>query len=212
MKRPLGLLPLAALLSQCSTSTQPVAADRLAELSAQKAKAPKRYKIQLEFKGEDGKTENAPTLTARPGQQAQVAALREFVYPVSYQLADFSATLRKPVSTKSFPVTPVTPTAFTKRNLGYTVELTARPHGAYVLVEGKIIHEKFAGFSRAPGEAISPIVDAKSKITITDNRVDLPNFVRSETPLYTAGLPGVPQVIDLPGVPGSVTITVTPAP
>jgi hypothetical protein len=104
-------------------------------------------------------------------------------------------------------VTPTTPKDFATRHLGYTGTFTVEPRGAFVIIRGMLTHEKFAGFSRAPGEAISPIVDGRNQVVLSDNRVDLPNFVRSETPVYIAGLPGVPHVIELPAIPGKVTIT-----
>lgn len=107
--------------------------------------------------------------------------LREFVYPNDF----------KPAETQRMTI-------------------SVEPRGGFIIIEGMLSHEKFAGFSRAPGEAIFPLVDAERKVLLSDNRVDLPNFVRSETPIYVAGLPGVAHVIDLPTIPGKVSITSEP--
>ncbi len=210
MQKPLYLLPLAALLSQCSPSNPTVASDRLAELSAQPARKPKLYSIQVQFKDQDGKMEILPTLAARPGKETKASLLRDVIFATDYAPADTSQVRSVKTSKSPAPVVPVTPTGFAKREVGYTVRLSAKPQGAFVAVQGSIVHERLAGFSRAPGEALSPIIDAKTKEFITDNCVMLPSFVRSETPVYIVGLPGVPRVIDLPGSSGSATITITP--
>lgn len=210
----------ALLLCQCShdTSGNPsIAANRYSELSGQNAKAPGKYRITMTFSGKD-ETITAPAMVARPGKEMKVEMLREFVYPTDFQPAEMSS-LKMAASTTSgvfpsapgvFPVTPTTPKKFATRDLGTTATFTVEPRGAFVIIRGMLAHEKFAGFSRAPGEAISPIVDGRKQVVLTDNRVDLPNFVRSETPVYIAGLPGAPHKIDLPAIPGSVTITCEP--
>ncbi|WP_035604130.1 hypothetical protein [Haloferula sp. BvORR071] len=213
MKKALLLAGSAALLSQCAPSTtSTVSVDRYAELSNRATKEPRHYAISVEFHEGKGKgvVVKAPVQTVRPGKEASFAMQREFVYPAAYQLAELTPKLTMKISSSSFPVSPATPTAFTRRDLGYRAVLTAKPQGGFVVVQGSISHEKFVGFSRAPGEAISPIVDASSKVVLTENRVEMPNFVRSETPVFISGLPGVPHVIDLPGIPGSATVTVVP--
>jgi hypothetical protein len=213
MVRTLAVVSSALLLSQCShdpAGNPSIAASRYSELSGQGAKAAGKYRLTMTFTGKD-ETVTAPVLVARPGKEMKVEMLREFIYPIDFKPAEMS-TLKMAASTSSgvFPVTPTTPKDFVTRNLGTTATFTVEPRGAFVIIRGMLSHEKFAGFSRAPGEAISPIVDGRNQIVLTDNRVDLPNFVRSETPVYIAGLPGVPHKIDLPGIPGSVTITCEP--
>lgn len=216
MKKPLALISLAALLSNCSHQTAanvPVPSGRYAELVGQPTKNPKHYRVTLNFEGKGEAASQSPSLVVGPGQTAKIKAVREFIYPSDYDLAEASEVKLVVASSGkagAFPVTPSTPKSFVTKNLGYTGELSVKPQGAFVVIKGMLAYEKFAGFSRAPGEAISPLVEARNGKIITDNRVDLPNFVRSETPLYIAGLPGVPHSIDLPGVPGKVTVTCTP--
>lgn len=213
MVKTLAFVSTALLLCQCShdtTGNPSIAANRYSELSGQSAKAPGKYRLTMTFSGKD-ETITAPVLVARPGKEMTVEMLREFIYPIDFQPAEMT-TLKMAASTSAvvFPVTPTTPKKYATRALGTTATFTVEPRGAFVIIRGKLSHEKFAGFSRAPGEAISPIVDGRNQIVLTDNRVDLPNFVRSETPVYIAGLPGVPHKIDLPAIPGSVTITCEP--
>ncbi len=213
MTKPTVLLALASIVSSCSHQTadhSSIPLGRYAELAGQETKSAKKYRLTMSFTGKD-EVLTAPSLVARPGKEVKVEMLREFVYPDDFKPAETSKLKMAAAMTSGvYPVTPTTPTKFEKRNLGYVGTFTVEPRGAFVIIKGMLSHEKFAGFSRAPGEAISPIVDAKTKLVFSDNRVDLPNFVRSETPVYIAGLPGVPHKIDLPAIPGSVTITCEP--
>jgi hypothetical protein len=135
--------------------------------------------------------------------------LGTFVSPNISARIKAKAAVTVPVNNPNSPPNP-NPRSTTLSINGTTGTFTVEPRGAFVIIRGMLTHEKFAGFSRAPGEAISPIVDGRNQVVLTDNRVDLPNFVRSETPVYIAGLPGVPHKIDLPAIPGSVTITYEP--
>jgi hypothetical protein len=220
MTKPLVFLASAMLLAQCSHSNSgnaSIAVGRYSELAGQEKKSPKKYRLTMTFI-EKGQTPSSPTLVTKPGKEVKIQMLREFVYPNDFKLAETPrltmATASRqgnlPATKGIFPVTPTTPTGFVTRDLGYTASLSVEPNGGFVVIKGMLTHEKFAGFSRAPGEAISPLVDAKNRVVITDNRVDLPNFVRSETPVYVAGLPGVAHVIDLPTIPAKVSITCEP--
>ena len=213
MVKTFAVVSSALLLFQCSHDTAgnpSIAASRYSELSGQSAKAPGKYRLTMTFSGKD-ETITAPVLVAKTGEEMKVEMLRDFVYPIDFEPAEMSK-VKMTASTSSgiFPVTPTTPRDFVTRKLGTTGSFTVEPRGAFVIIRGTLTHEKFAGFSRAPGEAISPIVDGRNQVVLSDNRVDLPNFVRSETPVYIAGLPGVPHKIELPAIPGSVTITCEP--
>ena len=207
----LAVLSLGLLLCQCSApGTGGIAADRYAELSGRTPMPAASYRLEVTFKG-DGESRSV-ALQARPGKKVPLAMTREFVYPDGYRLAQTAPVRRVPASSNGIaPVTPVTPISFTKKDLGLTGSLSVRQEGAFVIVTGTVVHERFAGFSRAPGEAIAPIHHAGGGGPVTDNRVDLPNFVRCETPVYIAGLPGVPHTVELPAVPGRITIVCAPA-
>jgi hypothetical protein len=205
-----ALLSASLLFCQCShdpAANPSIAASRYSELSVQPAKAVSKYRITLIFSDKDG-TITAPTLLAKTGKKVKIEMLKEFIYPTDFEPAEMSK-LKMAASTdkRAFPVTPTTPKDFETRQLGTTGTFTVETRGAFVIIRGLLSHERFAGFSRAPGEAISPIVDGRNpQVVLTDNRVDLPNFVRSETPVYIAGLPGVPHKIELPALSGSVTV------
>lgn len=208
MKIPFAILS-AGLLASCGkdlASNPSIASGRYAELAGQETRIPKSYLVAVKFTGKGGEIE-PEAINLRPGQKMAIKQTREFIYPAEYALADASQ-VKLPASQKA--VSPVTPVSFAKKDLGYTGELKIEQRGAFVVVRGDIQHLKFDGFSRAPGEAVSPLIDASSRTIISDNRVDLPNFTRTETPVFVAGLPGRPHVIDLPSVPAKMTITCEP--
>jgi hypothetical protein len=210
MVKTLAVVSSALLLCQCSHETagnRSIDARSYSELSGKNTKPAARYRLTMTLSSKD-ETVTAPVVVARPGKEMNVAMLREFIYPVDFKPAEMAPLeTAAPTSSDVFPVTPTTPTKFATRKLGTIGTFTVEPRGAFVIIRGMLSHEKFAGFSRAPGEAISPIVAGRTQVVLTENRVDLPNFVRSETPIYIAGLPGVPHVIDLPAIPGKVTVT-----
>lgn len=213
MKKPLVLLASALLLANCSQQTasnSSISIDRLASLNQGKPAVAKEYQLRVVI-AEKGKPVNESILVTRPGKEAKLSLTKGFVYPSAYQLPEVS-TLKIPASTspRPYPVTPSTPKDFVTKDLGYTGAFTVKAEGGFLIIKGMLSNERFVGFSRAPGEAISPIKDAETRATLTENRVDLPNFVRSETPIFIAGLPGVGHKIELPGIDGSVTITVEP--
>ncbi|MCW1916682.1 hypothetical protein OJ996_24055 [Luteolibacter sp. GHJ8] len=213
MVKPSAILVSALVLTQCSPSNSgnaSIALGQYSELATQDRKSPKKYRVTMKFI-ENNQVTSSPAIIAKRGQEAKIEMLREFVYPDDFKPAETSRLTMEASKQKGiFPVTPTTPKRFATRDLGYTASLSVEPQGGFVVIKGLLSHEKFAGFSRAPGEAISPLVDAGSKVLLTDNRVDLPNFVRSETPLYVAGLPGVEHVVDLPAIPAKVAIICEP--
>ena len=210
MLRMLFPVSLVLVLSQCGhdkTGNPSIAASRYSELSGERTRPAASYRLTVTFTNKE-ETVTAPSIVTRPGKQARVEMLREFIYPVDFSPAEMpKVKMNAAAEGAVFPLTPSTPTEFATRQLGYTGTLTVEPKGAFVIIRGLLTYDRFAGFSRAPGEAISPIVDGRRNTVLSDNRVDLPNFVRSETPIYIAGLPGVPHVIDRPAIPGTVTIT-----
>ena len=210
MVKSLAVASSALLLCQCShgaAGNRSIDALSYSELSGKNTTAADKYRLTVTLSGKD-ETITAPALVAKTGKEMKVEMMRDFIYPTDFEPAEMSK-LKMAASTSPgvFPVTPTTPKKFATRKLGTIGTFTVEPRGAFVIIRGMLSHEKFAGFSRAPGEAISPIVAGRTQVVLTENRVDLPNFVRSETPIYIAGLPGVPHVIDLPAIPGKVTVT-----
>ena len=213
MKKPIVLLVSALVLANCSqqgASNSSISINRFASLTEGKPAAAREYQLRVVIE-EKGKPVNESLLVTRPGKEAKLSQVKDFIYPSAYQLPEVSKLkVSASASPRPYPVTPSTPEDFVTKELGYTGSFSVKPEGGFLIIKGMLSNEKFIGFSRAPGEAISPIKDADTRMILTDNRVDLPNFVKTETPIFIAGLPGVGHKIELPGLDGSVTITCEP--
>ena len=211
MKTPLVILS-SCLLASCSSgpaSNPSISAGRYAALAEGKtAKTPAAYRLTVEIT-EKGGTVYRSAADLQPGARTGIKQVREFIYPSEYRLAE-SAQLKLPTSGDSPVLTPVTPTAYETKEVGYTGELEVRQQGGFIVVTGALKHLSFDGFTRAPGEAVSPLVDARTGNLITENTVQLPRFTTTETPVYIAGLPGKTHVVDLPSIPAKLKITCEP--
>ncbi|MGB0992703.1 MAG: hypothetical protein ACPG32_09570 [Akkermansiaceae bacterium] len=105
---------------------------------------------------------------------------REFIYPIAYRAAQVD-------SLQS--VTPVTPTAFAKKEIGYVANITATRRGHYIVLQGEIIYTTFLGFTKITDDFARPIVDAKGN-TITANTVEMPRFASYTSAVFIVLKPG----------------------
>ncbi len=64
-----------------------------------------------------------PSVTTRSGQQTSISAVREFIYPTEYEPPQIPTTVGSQDSGGQAPVTPATPTAFQKKDVGITLEV-----------------------------------------------------------------------------------------
>lgn len=212
MKAPLVILS-SCLLASCGdqlASNPSITGGRYAALANEKARTPAAYRLGIEIEEKGKGTVYRSTARLKPGARAEIEQIREFIYPTEFRLAE-TAAVKVPASGNPAAITPVTPTGFSKKHTGYTGELELRQEGAFVVVSGMLRHVAFTGFTRAPGEAVSPLVDARSGRLISENTVQMPNFRSTETPVYVAGLAGKTHVFDLPDIPAKLKITCEPA-
>lgn len=172
-------------------------------------------------KGSDVLT--APAILARPSETAKIEVIREFIYPEEYEppqlptnvgsnnndgyryggstLGELTGGSQAQVN--SFPVTPATPTSFTSRSVGVTLEVMADVgDNDYVInLEFKPEIVEFEGFVNYGSPIQSTGVGSDGKpvsITLTDNRIEQPIFAtrRVETKVYiydgyTVGIGGL---------------------
>ena len=132
-----------------------------------------------------------PTILTRSGQSSSVVVSREFIYPTEYEPPELpnSTGLN---NTGSFPVTPATPTAFEKRDVGVVLEVlpVADSNKRYIDITLNPSVTDFDGFVNYG----SPITSAVSglfgpeTVTITENRILMPVFStqRANTQLTVA--------------------------
>jgi len=123
-----------------------------------------------------------PSVVTRSGQQTSVAVIREFIYPTEYEPPQIPTTVGSiqsgvlgngPVSS---PVTPATPTAFQKKDVGITLEVlpVADPEKRYIDVTLNPQIIDFDGFVNY-GTPINTASGGQS-ILLTQNAILMPVF------------------------------------
>ena len=131
-----------------------------------------------------------PSVTARSGQASSIVSVREFIYPTEYEPPelpnDTTGGVRifingAEVTGNSEAVTPATPTAFEKRDVGVTLEVlpVADADKQYIDITVNPTFTNFDGFVNygTPINASrTDILGNASKSVITPNRILMPIF------------------------------------
>lgn len=132
-----------------------------------------------------------PTILTRSGQSSSVVVSREFIYPTEYEPPELPNSTGIN-TTGSFPVTPATPTAFEKRDVGVVLEVlpVADANKNYIDITLNPTVTDFDGFVNY-GSPISSAVQGllgPETVTITENRILMPVFStqRANTQLTVA--------------------------
>ncbi len=129
-----------------------------------------------------------PSTVTRSGQASSVQVIREFIYPTEYEPPELPQTISSTeiyingvyagsLGNNSFPVTPATPTAFEKRNVGVTLEVlpTADANKRYVDLTLNPAITDFDGFVNY-GAPISMPGSNGTAMEITPNEILMPVF------------------------------------
>ncbi|MEP5671857.1 MAG: Amuc_1098 family type IV pilus outer membrane protein [Luteolibacter sp.] len=126
-----------------------------------------------------------PSVTTRSGQAASIYIVDEFIYPTEYEPPELPNSVGSGTG-GSFPVTPATPTAFEKRDVGVVLEVlpVADANRRYVDVTLNPSVTDFDGFVNYGSPITSSVPDvfggAVSQ-TITDNTILMPVFSTRRT-------------------------------
>ncbi len=130
-----------------------------------------------------------PSVTTRSGQQATVEILREFIYPTEYEPPEVPTS----VGSGSTPVTPATPTAFDKKDVGITLEVlpVAGKDRRYVDITLNPSFIDFDGFVNYGSPIYSSEQDILGNLVtteVTENSILMPVFSahRANTQLTVA--------------------------
>ena len=134
----------------------------------------------------------APSVTAKSGQKATIEIIREFIYPTEYEPPQLPNSVGQTSGNSggigglssgggSFPVTPATPTAFSTRNTGVTLEIEPTIGENDFVIDLRFVPEivEFEGFINYGSPIQSPGTDALGNpvvTTITENRIEMPVF------------------------------------
>lgn len=184
------------------TASEIIALEKLEPLPADRP-------IQIQVKFFDGnEVLAAPFVVARNGQTAAIEIAAEISYPTRYTLAK-----SRPVEDGIFPVTPATPTNFTTAPSGLSLKVTPQIRGAFIELSGSVIFSWSEGntSTASVGEGIGSVTSEDRRITLSDNRHDLPVFGTRTTPFFIRALPGKTYTLKVKGEKGPVRIDITPA-
>ena len=134
----------------------------------------------------------APSVVARPGQNATIEIIREFIYPTEYEPPELpnqvggnigggQAGVGLGSSGGGFPVTPATPTSFDTKKTGVTLEVEPQVGANDNVIDLRFSPSvvEFEGFVNYGSPITSPASDALGnpvQIVITENRIEQPVF------------------------------------
>ena len=126
-----------------------------------------------------------PSVTTRSGQAASIFITQEFIYPTEYEPPELPNTVGT-TDGGSFPVTPATPTAFERKDVGITLEVlpVADANRRYVDVTLTPTITDFDGFVNYGSPITSADTDLFGNTTaqvITENAILMPVFSVSRT-------------------------------
>ena len=141
-----------------------------------------------EKKGADIMT--APSVVARPGQNATIEIIREFIYPTEYEPPELPNQVGATGGNQGggfgqaaagFPVTPATPTSFDTKNTGVSLEVEPQVGANDNVIDLRFSPTiiEFEGFVNYGSPITSPASDALGnpvQIVITENRIEMPVF------------------------------------
>lgn len=148
-----------------------------------------------------------PSVTTRSGQAASIMLVDEFIYPTEYEPPELPNTVSgttvieidpggnitgASTSSGTFPVTPATPTAFEKKDVGITLEVlpVADANRQYVDVTLNPAVTDFDGFVNygSPINSVADGVFGPVTTTLTENAILMPVFSvrRANTNLVVA--------------------------
>ena len=135
---------------------------------------------------------SAPRVTTKSGQRAVVEVIREFKYPTEFSAPQIPQTVGATTTTgiiggggssaSSFPVTPTTPTAFEKRDVGVTLEVepTIGPDGYSIDMQLAPQVVEFEGFinygSPIQTTSTNALTGATTTNVLTPNIINQPIF------------------------------------
>ena len=134
---------------------------------------------------------SAPRVTTKSGQRAVIEIIREFKYPTEFSAPQIPQTVGATggnngilggTSSAAFPVTPTTPTAFEKRDVGVTLEVepTIGPDGYSIDMQLAPQVVEFEGFinygSPIQTTSTNPLTGLTNTNVLTPNIINQPIF------------------------------------
>jgi hypothetical protein len=170
------VVPLVAVAATPNSLTQ-LTVQRVADLTSPTEGArPKAYRIEIAGFGGLTISEDHP--------EGQTELVQAFHFPTEFT---------PPQTTENGVrlITPTTPAAFETVNTGWTVRLTAKPHGKLVGLYGIADYVEAALVPGGYGAIAGPIYTERGEV-LTENKLDQPKFQTTTTRFHIFAAPGEP--------------------
>jgi len=119
-----------------------------------------------------------PSVITRSGQASKVEIVREFIYPTEYEPPQIPQTMG--TGGGAMPITPATPTAFQKKDVGITLEVlpVADAHKRYIDITLNPSFSDFEGFVNygSPINKSTTTLTGSHQVELTPNQILMPVF------------------------------------
>ena len=142
----------------------------------------------------------------RGGQRSKTEGIDEYAFPTEFDPPQIPQTISLPVGATGsvvpgtekvfapWPITSTTPTSFTFRSTGWTVEteVTFMEDGKSVDVNLAPVNTRVAATVRwgLPGEVFQPVFETQRSLTQVSMRIGQPTLVSTFSPPVNTGVPG----------------------
>ena len=194
-------LAVASIAIAAPQKTKRLTPQSIAELTAPSdAAKPKTYKVEVSglehprsiFRQPSSPppAKEGPVSVNLPADkpQAVLECIREFRFPIEFD---------PPQAANGAPViTPTTPAAFETVNTGWTIRLSAKPHGKLVAVYAVADYVEVEMIPGGYGAIAGPIYTEQGDV-ISPNKLDQPKFQTTTTRFHIFALPGEPYEVTL---------------
>ncbi len=180
---------VASIAIAATTKPSRLTPNRIAELTAPSdAPKAKTYKVAVTGLQRPSPTpagKNAPIGVTLPADkpQAVLECIREFRFPIEFTPPATTA------KDSELPITPTTPVTFETVNTGWTIRLSAKPHGKLIAVYGVADYTEAEMIPGGYGALAGPIYTEQGDV-ITPNKLDQPKFQTTTTRFHIFALPG----------------------
>ncbi len=215
---PSQMPPTVAMAASSPNMAQPVQ-DKTLEQTTQS-----QVKVSIVITGKDLKDwknmkfqdriMNVPTVSQinfdptviKMGTNATIQSVNEFPYPMSFEKPQVSTGVKIGEKTLNVAVPP-TPREFVTEDVGWSIQMTSELHQGIIELQATstytapVMHDGPAFYGEHSGPSYTDVKDPKTgKINhtlLTENKIAMPTFQKSVTPLFIMAQPGKEYTVKL---------------
>jgi general secretion pathway protein D len=122
-----------------------------------------------------------PAIMTRSGQASSVNILREFIYPTEYEPPELPNSVGSSFGNNTSPVTPATPTAFEKKDVGISLEVLPVADANKTMVDvtvnpSFVDFDGFVNYGSPINSASQDALGNQVEVQVTENAILMPVF------------------------------------